>query len=95
MIDYRGVNPMSTATSDATSTLSTPDYRQSRAAQTGSAGPDETPCLEGVLTVVCIDCGTSVFDWSTPELDRCWQCAEVTDGQAASAEPFPPVDGLE
>ena len=29
--------------------------------------------------VVCIDCGASVFEWSTPHVDRCWECAEILD----------------
>lgn len=36
----------------------------------------------GGLVVVCVDCGEAVFEWSTPELDRCWQCAESADAEA-------------
>lgn len=31
-------------------------------------------------TLVCLDCGDEVFAWSTPDLDRCWRCAELVDG---------------
>ena len=36
----------------------------------------------GGLVIVCTDCGESVFEWSTPEPDRCWQCTESADRQA-------------
>lgn len=32
--------------------------------------------------VVCIDCDATVFDWSTPHPDRCWECAEAADLEA-------------
>ena len=74
---------MSAATSDATYVLPSQGPHGSSPVQTGSAEPDATPrTFDGVLTIACVDCGGSVFDWSTPELDRCWHCAEAADGQS-------------
>jgi hypothetical protein len=36
----------------------------------------------GVPVVVCVDCGAEVHPDSTPDLDRCWQCAEQAAAEA-------------
>lgn len=41
-----------------------------------TAHPTDT---DQTLTIVCTDCGTTVFEWSTPHPDRCWECAETAD----------------
>ena len=85
---------MSTATSDATRVRPSQGPRRRSPVQTGSAEPDETPrTFEGDFTIACVDCGASVFEWSTPELDRCWQCAEAADGQATGAQSLRLADG--
>ena len=32
--------------------------------------------------IVCTDCEATVFEWSTPHPDRCWECAETADLEA-------------
>jgi hypothetical protein len=41
------------------------------------------PALSETSLVACVDCGASVFEWSTPHPDRCWECAEAADLEAA------------
>ena len=49
------------------------------------AAPSEMPfppIAAEAFVVVCLDCGASVFEWSTPHTDRCWECAEIVDLEA-------------
>ena len=49
------------------------------AARPKAANPRDAPCT---LVIVWFDCGASVFEWSTPHVDRCWECAEILDLEA-------------
>lgn len=58
-----------------------------RAAERHTEGPEShareiNRAGQGDATLVCIDCGDEVFVWSTPDVDRCWRCDELADGEA-------------
>ena len=46
---------------------------------TDSQIPAATGFRETIVCIVCIDCDATVFEWSTPHTDRCWECAETPD----------------